>query len=64
MNSLLPATGYEVADIMRGIYGDGIIACRGAFERGLIEELGADIDLLFREAQARPGGVTPAGGVR
>lgn len=61
MTSLLPATGYDVADIMRGIYGDGIIACRGAFERSLIEELGTDIDLLFREAQARPGGALNRG---
>ena len=61
MNSVSPATGYEVADIMRGIYGDGIIACRGAFDRSLIEELGADIDLLFREAQARPGGALNRG---
>ncbi|NNG21505.1 phytanoyl-CoA dioxygenase family protein [Telluria aromaticivorans] len=61
MTSLLPATGYDLADIMRGIYGDGIIACRGAFERSLIEELGADIDLLFREAQARPGGALNRG---
>ncbi len=55
------ADQYEVADIMRGIYGDGIIACRGAFSRELIEELGADIDLLFREALARPGGALNRG---
>lgn len=66
MNSALTATNaaaneYEVADIMRGIYGDGIIACRGAFDRSLIEELGADIDMLFREAQARPGGALNRG---
>lgn len=55
------ATHYEPADIMRGIYGDGIIACRGAFSRDMIKELGEDIDLLFREALARPGGALNRG---
>ncbi|MEX5745998.1 phytanoyl-CoA dioxygenase family protein [Massilia sp. X63] len=55
------SAGYEVADIMRGIYGDGIIGCRGAFSRELIGELRADIDMLFDEAMAREGGALNRG---
>ncbi|MGH8853992.1 MAG: phytanoyl-CoA dioxygenase family protein [Telluria sp.] len=51
----------EVADIMRGLYGDGIVACRGAFSRALIAGLRADIDALFAEALARPGGALNRG---
>lgn len=53
--------GFEIADIMRGLYGDGIIGLRGAFSRAFIEELRADIDRLFAEAQARPGGALNRG---
>ncbi|RZA36028.1 MAG: phytanoyl-CoA dioxygenase [Lysobacteraceae bacterium] len=46
---------------MCGLYGDGIIACRGAYSRELIGELRADIDLLFEEALAREGGALNRG---
>ena len=52
---------YEVAPIMGGIYGDGILGLKGAFERGFIEELGTDIQGLYREALARPGGAVGRG---
>jgi len=55
------AAGVETADIMRGLYGDGIIGLRGAFSRAFIQELRADIDQLFLEAQARPGGALNRG---
>ncbi len=55
------SAGLEVADIMRGLYGDGIIACRGAFSPELIAELRADIDTLFEEAQRREGGALNRG---
>ena len=61
MESGASTARYEVADIMRGIYGDGIIACRGAFSRELIGELRADIDMLFDEALAREGGALNRG---
>lgn len=51
----------EVADIMRGVYGDGIIGCRGAFSPELVAQLRADIDQLFEEAQGRPGGALNRG---
>lgn len=51
----------EVADIMRGLYGDGIIACRGAFERAWVERLGSDIAGLFDAALKSPGGALERG---
>lgn len=61
MDSGASSAEYEVADIMRGIYGDGIIGCRGAFSRELVKELRADIDMLFEEALAREGGALNRG---
>ena len=47
---------YDVGAIMGGLYGDGIIGCKGAFEREWVRALGEDIALLFDEARARQGG--------
>jgi hypothetical protein len=55
------STEYDVGAIMGGLYGDGIIACKGAFERGFIRTLGEDIAVLFDEAQARAGGALERG---
>ena len=52
---------YDEAAIMGGLYGDGIIACKGAFERAWVERLGADIATLFEEAQRQPGGALARG---
>ncbi|WP_219933127.1 phytanoyl-CoA dioxygenase family protein [Massilia glaciei] len=52
---------YDVADIMGGLYGEGIIACEGAFAHDWVERLGADIATLFAEARERPGGVLARG---
>jgi ectoine hydroxylase-related dioxygenase (phytanoyl-CoA dioxygenase family) len=51
----------EVASIMGGLYGDGFIACRGAFERPWVERLGTDVDALFQDALSRPGGALARG---
>ncbi|MDQ2823160.1 MAG: phytanoyl-CoA dioxygenase family protein [Pseudomonadota bacterium] len=51
----------DVATIMGGLYGDGIIACQGAFTRAWVGQLGQDVATLFAEAQAQPGGVLPRG---
>jgi ectoine hydroxylase-related dioxygenase (phytanoyl-CoA dioxygenase family) len=51
----------EVATIMGGLYGDGIIACKGAFSAAWVAELKEDIETLFAEAQARPGGALERG---
>jgi hypothetical protein len=54
-------TSIDVATIMGGLYGDGFIACKGAFEREWVRELGADIATLFDEAKRQPGGALPRG---
>ena len=55
------AQGYDVAEIMGGIYGDGIIGCKGAFEREWVEQLAADIAVAYDDALGREGGVVGRG---
>jgi hypothetical protein len=52
---------FDIADIMRGLYGDGIIGLKQAFTREWVQCLREDIDRLFAEALQRPGGVLPRG---
>lgn len=59
MTSLDPT--YEPADIMGGLYGDGIIALRSAFPRDWVERMREDIAILFEEASKVPGGAVPRG---
>jgi hypothetical protein len=58
------ATNLDTATIMGGLYGDGIIACKGAFTRDWVGRLGEDIATLFAEAQHQPGGLLPRGPAR
>jgi len=53
--------GFEAADIMRGLYGNGIIAARGAFSTEFADRLNAEIMSLFAEAQSMQGGSLPRG---
>jgi ectoine hydroxylase-related dioxygenase (phytanoyl-CoA dioxygenase family) len=46
---------------MGGLYGDGIIALKGAFSRQWAQDLREDIDHLFEEAIKRPGGAVGRG---
>ena len=55
------STQFDVASIMGGLYGDGIIGLRGAFERNWAAELGEDIAVLFADALKRPGGTVGRG---
>jgi hypothetical protein len=52
---------YDTASIMGGLYGDGIIGLKGAFERVWVQQLREDIDLLFSEALRCPGGALARG---
>ena len=52
---------YDVPAIMGGLYGAGIIACRGAFAPEWVAALKEDIERLFAEARTRPGGVLERG---
>jgi len=58
------APKFDTAAIMGGLYGDGIIAMKGAFERSWVQQVGRDIDVLFQEALARPNGALPRGPAR
>jgi hypothetical protein len=52
---------YDAAEIMGGLYGDGIIALKGAFPREWVERMREDIEILFAEAQLVPRGALPRG---
>ena len=52
---------FDVGAIMGGIYGDGIIARKGAFTKEWVGRLKEDIETLFAEARARPGGALERG---
>ena len=64
MATLLSApdtTTYDVAPIMGGLYGDGIIGMKGAFPRAWVQQLREDIDRLFAEGLERPGALVGRG---
>lgn len=52
---------FDTAEIMGGLYGDGIIGLKGAFERQWVHTLREDVDRLFAEALQRPGGALARG---
>src|SRR4051812_47852762 len=52
---------FDSAAIMGGIYGDGIIALKGAFTREWGLRVGEDIELLLAEALRQPGGALSRG---
>ena len=56
-----PVPQYDTAAIMGGLYGDGIIGLKGAFERDWVQALGEDIGRLFQDALTRPGGAVGRG---
>lgn len=63
MATTIPATlpDYDTAEIMRGLYGDGIIGLKQAFERNWVRQVREDVAVLFDEAIQRPGGVLGRG---
>lgn len=52
---------WEAAEIMGGLYGEGIIALKGAFTTDFADRMREDIERLFEEAQSVPGGALPRG---
>ena len=60
INSITRPT-YDIAQIMSGLYGDGITALKGAFSREWAQQLGEDIARLYAEALQRPGGALGRG---
>ncbi len=61
MASAFDASDYEAADIMGGLYGEGIIALPAAFDSGMIDGLNAEIMAIFAEVKDLPGGALPRG---
>jgi ectoine hydroxylase-related dioxygenase (phytanoyl-CoA dioxygenase family) len=55
------APAYDAATIMGALYGDGITALKGAFERRWVQTMREDIDAAFADALARPGGAVGRG---
>ncbi|SMP62273.1 phytanoyl-CoA dioxygenase family protein [Noviherbaspirillum suwonense] len=55
------AQQFEPAQILGGLYGDGIIGLKGAFDRDWVQRMREDIDTLFDEAWQRPGGALNRG---
>jgi hypothetical protein len=58
---VLDQQSYDVASIMGGLYGDGIIGLKGAFSRRWAEQMREDVERLFAEARQIPGGALPRG---
>ena len=52
---------YDIATIMGGLYGPGIIGLKGAFERDWVEQLREDMEIAYAEALKRPGGAVGRG---
>jgi hypothetical protein len=52
---------HDEAAIMGGLYGDGIIACKGAFRTDFADVMYQDILTLFEQAKQVPGGALPRG---
>ena len=52
---------WDIAAIMGGLYGDGIIGLKSAFDRSWAIRMRGDIETLFDEARSVPGGALPRG---
>ena len=52
---------YDAAAIMGGLYGDGFIALKGAFEPAWADRLHGEIMALFEQARSVPHGALPRG---
>ena len=61
MSTTVEAQQFDVAEIMGGLYGDGIIGRKGVFEREWVQEIGEDVTGLYVDALKRPGGAVGRG---
>jgi hypothetical protein len=57
----VPDDPFDPARILGGLYGPGIIGLKDALPRELVQRLREDVDRLFDEARAIPGGAVPRG---
>ncbi|MFN3943341.1 MAG: phytanoyl-CoA dioxygenase family protein [Allosphingosinicella sp.] len=61
MTSRSAAAIFEPAEIMGGLYGDGIIGLQGAFDTAFADRMHGEIMALFEEARRVRGGALPRG---
>lgn len=61
MTASATVTDFDTGAIMGSLYGDGITAHRGAFDRAWVERLAEDIEREYRAALQRPGGALGRG---
>src|SRR4028119_1347760 len=52
---------FDTAAIMGGLYGDGVLGLKGAFDRDWVQQMREEVDVLFEEALQRPGGAVGRG---
>jgi len=52
---------FDTAAIMGGLYGDGIMGLKGAFDRSWVQALDEDVRALYADALERPGGTVGRG---
>ncbi len=52
---------FDTAAIMGGLYGDGILGLKGAFNRDWVAQLGEDLAVAYQDALERPGGAVGRG---
>jgi len=55
------AAQFDIARVMSGLYGDGIIGCTGAFSQEWVQALREDIERHFAQAVQRHGGTVGRG---
>lgn len=60
-NPAIPPQPFDLAPIMGGLYGDGFIGFKGAFDRAWVQALREDMERLYAEALQRPGGAVGRG---
>ena len=58
---MMQQTELDVARIMGGLYGDGIIGCKGVFAPAWADAMAADIWRVWHEVKDKPGGALPRG---
>ncbi len=56
-----PGADEETAEVVRGLYTDGIVARRGAFSREWVTQVREDLEAAFEEARGREGGTVGRG---
>lgn len=52
---------FDIAAIMGGIYGEGFLGLKGAFDRSWVEDLKIDLEVAYEAALKRPNGAVGRG---